>query len=216
MIKYDFHTHSKYSLDGSLDPELMVKAAIKKGLAGMAITDHNSIKGGLKAKKYETDEFRVIVGSEISTDRGEVIGLFLSEEIESKNFRDVIEEIRDQNGVVVIPHPFDKIRPASLYPHQEDSKFIDNLEVFNSRCLLQGYNEKAAQFADNEALNIIGGSDAHFLGEIGNGGAIIESDDTREAVIKGDLRVFGRRSSVINLGLTEMVKLWRMVRYRLF
>jgi predicted metal-dependent phosphoesterase TrpH len=208
-MKYDLHTHSKYSSDGFLDPEKMVKIAIKKGLSGIAITDHNTIKGGLKAKKYETDEFRVIVGSEITTERGEVIGLFLSEDIRSEAFVDIVEEIRAQNGVVIIPHPFDGIRSTAVHPDEGDIKFIDHLEVFNSRCILHRYNEKAAKFASDHDLKNIAGSDCHFMNELGKAGIITRSDDILEAVLKGDLEIFGEKSWPINLGLTWILKLWR-------
>ena len=88
-MKYDLHIHSKYSSDGVLDPEKIVKIAAKRGLNGVAITDHNTIIGGLKAKNYETEDFKVIVGSEISTERGEIIGLFLKEEIKPGNVQEV-------------------------------------------------------------------------------------------------------------------------------
>ena len=109
-MKYDLHTHTKYSSDGILEPEKIVEIARRKGLSGIAITDHNTIKGSLKAKKYETDDFQVICGSEISTERGEVIGLFLSDEIQSESFLDVVDEIKEQDGVVVLPHPFDRYK----------------------------------------------------------------------------------------------------------
>jgi predicted metal-dependent phosphoesterase TrpH len=80
-MKYDFHTHTKYSADGYIEPKILVKVAAKVGLTGIAVTDHNTIKGGLEAKKYENNEIEVIVGSEILTDKGEVIGIFLTEEI---------------------------------------------------------------------------------------------------------------------------------------
>ena len=85
-MKFDFHTHSKYSSDGYVDPKILVKVAAKVGLSGIAVTDHNTIKGGLEAKKYENNEIEVIVGSEILTDKGEIIGIFLTDEINSKNF----------------------------------------------------------------------------------------------------------------------------------
>ena len=88
-MKLDLHIHSKYSSDGVLDPEKIVKIAAKRGLNGVAITDHNTIIGGLKAKNYETEDFKVIVGSEISTERGEIIGLFLKEEIKPGNVQEV-------------------------------------------------------------------------------------------------------------------------------
>ena len=105
-----------------------MKIAIRKGLNGVAITDHNSIKGGLMAKSFENDNFRVIVGSEITTDRGEVIGLFLSEEIAPGNFGDVIAEIRDQGGLVILPHPFDRLRSTAFHPQSEDIRMIDAVE----------------------------------------------------------------------------------------
>ncbi len=94
-MKYDLHIHSKYSSDGVLDPERIVRIAMKRGLNGIAITDHNTIKGGLKTKKYENADFTVIVGSEISTERGEIIGLFLEEEVKSTNVQEVITEIKE-------------------------------------------------------------------------------------------------------------------------
>ena len=210
-MKYDFHTHSKYSADGRGEPELMVKKAIEQGLSGIAVTDHNTIRGGVEAKKYETSDFEVIVGSEIMTDRGEVIGLFLSEEVKSKSFMDVVDEINDQNGFVVVPHPFDTIRGKSVFPKEEDVRFIDNMEVFNSRCVLTNYNKKAEDFAGKNDVNIIAGSDAHFLREIGSGGVVTESEDIYEAVAKGDFKVFGRRSTPVNLGLSEILRFWKML-----
>jgi predicted metal-dependent phosphoesterase TrpH len=209
MKKYDLHCHSKYSRDGWLDPEKMVKIALKKGISGIAITDHNTIKGGMKAKKFEFDEFQVVVGSEINTNRGEVLGLFLTEEIRSRDFVGVTQEIRDQNGLVVIPHPFDYVRSMSLHPDDGDSDLIDNIEVFNSRCLLQIYNQKAVDFAKKNNLLSLAGSDAHFLNEIGKGGIITESIDLLETVIKGDFKIFGEKSFFINLLITEMLKLRR-------
>ena len=98
-MKYDFHTHSKYSIDGYVDPKIMVKVATKVGLSGIAVTDHNTIKGGLDAKKYENNDIEIIVGSEILTDKGEIIGIFLTEEIKSKHFIDVIDEIKPKMGL---------------------------------------------------------------------------------------------------------------------
>ena len=208
-MKYDLHIHSKYSSDGVLDPEKIVKIAIERGLNGIAITDHNTIKGGIKAKKYETEDCKVIVGSEIMTERGEITGLFLSEEIKSKDVQDVISEIKDQNGIVIIPHPFDELRHSAFYPTEEDINFIDCIEGFNSRCVLQKYNDRAVEFGTKHNLTIVGGSDAHFLNEIGEGGIITEAEDIREAIMKNDVKVFGKRSPLVNHAGTKVLKLWR-------
>ncbi len=208
-MKYDFHTHTKYSSDGYVEPERLVKVATEKGISGIAVTDHNTIRGGLEAKKYEHEEIEVIVGSEILTDRGEIIGLFLTDEIKSIKFLDVIEEIRSQNGIVVLPHPFDDIRSTALHPVNEDAKYIDNVEVFNARCILQKYNDKANEYALKNGLNIVAGSDAHFENEIGNAGVITESCDIREAILNNDFEVYGKKSNIINPLTTKLLKVWR-------
>jgi len=208
-MKYDLHIHSKYSSDGILEPKESIKTAIKKGINGIAITDHNTIKGGLEAKKYETDDFKVIVGSEISTERGEIIGLFLEEEVKSKDVQEVISGIKEQNGIIIIPHPFDELRHSAFHPTEGDAKFIDCIEGFNSRCVFQKYNEKAVEFGTKHNLTITAGSDAHFANEIGNAGITTETEDIREALIKNEIQIFGKRSSLVNHVGTKVLKTWR-------
>ena len=174
-MKYDLHIHSKYSSDGFLDPLKIVKIAIKNGLNGIAVTDHDTIKGGLKTKEYETEDFKVIIGEEVTTSRGEIIGLFLEQEIKSSDFHDVIFEIKDQNGLVIIPHPFDEMRNSTLHLEKNDIKYVNNIEIFNSRCVNKKYNDKASIFAKKNNLGVTGGSDAHFANEIGNAGIITET-----------------------------------------
>ena len=211
-MKYDLHIHSKYSSDGVLEPQKIVKIAMKRGLNGIAITDHNTIKGGLEAKKYESEDFTVIVGSEIATEKGEIIGLFLSEEVKSRDVQDVIAEIKEQGGFAVLPHPFDELRHSAFHPSEEDVKFIDGVEGFNSRCVFQNYNKRAVEFAIKHNLTITSGSDAHFINEIGNGGIITEIEDIREALIKKEVKIFGKRSPLVNHIGTKVLKLWRKIR----
>ena len=208
-MKYDLHIHSKYSYDGFLEPKDIVKIAIKRGLNGIAVTDHNTVKGALEAKKYETDDLKVIVGSEIKTERGEIIGLFLEEEVISRGFPEVIDRIKEQNGVVVIPHPFDKLRKSTFTPTREYVKFIDCIEGFNSRCVFQKYNMEAINFAMKYGLKIVAGSDAHFRNEIGNAGIETDEEDIRKAILNGKVKIFGKRSSIINHVMTKAVKWWR-------
>lgn len=213
MVKFDLHTHSIYSSDGVMDVKTIIKIAIKRHLNGIAITDHNTIKGGLKAKNYETENFKVIVGSEIMTDQGEVIGLFLSEEIKSKNLIDVISEIKDQNGIIAIPHPFDDMRHSALHPDNEFARLVDCIEGFNSRCIFQKYNERAVEYANKHGLPLVAGSDAHFANEIGNAGIITEYEDLREAIIKNKIEIFGKRSMLVNHAFTKGLKKWRKIKY---
>ena len=203
------HIHSKYSSDGILDVKEIIKTAIKRGLDGIAITDHNTIKGGMEAKKYKTANLEIIVGSEIMTEKGEIIGLFLTEEITSNNLKEVIQAIKDQDGIIIIPHPFDEKRHSSFFPGEKDEKFYDGIEAYNSRCIFQKYNENAIGFAKKFKLAITAGSDAHFGNEIGNAGIITEKEDIREAIRKNDIRIFGNRTLLTNHGLTKVLKLWR-------
>jgi len=208
-MKYDFHTHTKYSSDGYMEPKLLVKVAMKRRLSGVAVTDHNTIKGGLNAQKHANNHIDIIIGSEILTDRGEVIGIFLTEEIKKTCFTDVIDEIKAQNGIVILPHPFDRIRSTSFYPDSEDVKFIDSIEIFNSRCVRQSYNDIAKNYAIENNLEIIAGSDAHFKNEIGNAGIETESDNIRESILNSDFTIFGKRSNILNPITTKLLKIKR-------
>lgn len=193
-MKFDLHAHSTYSPDGSLSPEKLVRIAQLKGLSGIAVTDHNTIKGGLEARKHETESFKVIVGEEIRTTRGDLIGLFLTEEINSRDFQKVVVEIREQGGLAIIPHPFDMFRDSAMNPTDEEAKIVDGLEVFNSRCILKRCNENALRLAQKINSGMTAGSDAHFEGEVGNAGVLTDSDDLKSAIIKGQVSIFGRRS----------------------
>jgi len=209
-LKYDLHVHSKYSRDGFLNPKMIIKTAQKRGLSGVAITDHNTIQGGLIAKKFETEDLHVIVGSEIDTDRGEVLGLFLNEEIKSRMFSDVVKEIKDQNGLVIAPHPFDEIRGNGINPQKDDIPFIDCIEIYNSRCLLEKYNLKARKFSVENKLKISAGSDAHFANEIGKAGLVVQEKIVNpEDLFENNLSYFGEKSNIFNLGLTKLLEIWK-------
>lgn len=204
-MKYDLHTHTKYSSDGYLSPKKLAQVAQKKGLSGIAVTDHDTLKGGLETKKYETDDFKVIVGSEISTSKGEIIGLYLYEEIKTNDFYDVIDEINSQDGIIIVPHPFDEFR-KSAHLTGEDYKLINSIEIFNSRCVDIKYNRQAKYFASENKYGVTGGSDAHFANEIGNAGVIIEEIDIKRSILKNDLEVFGKKSTPLNHVLTKILK----------
>jgi len=211
-VKYDLHVHTSYSKKcGYTNPKNAIKAAIKSGLDGIAITDHDTIKGAIQAKEYSLGFFDVIIGSEITTNRGEIIGLFLSEDIESNKFESVISEIKNQNGLAVVPHPFDALRKSAFHPGTEDVKMLDGIESFNSRCILKKYNDIAENFANKYNLMKTAGSDAHFLHEIGNAGIITENCDIIDAIRKRDLTVFGRKSFLLNHAFTKYLILMRKI-----
>ncbi len=196
-MKYDLHLHSKYSIDSNAEIKDIISTAIKKDYSGIAITDHNTIKAAVKAKEYETENFKIIIGSEISTDKGEIIGLFLSDEIKSREFYSVISEIKNQNGIVLAPHPFDSMRNSLGNLLKLEFKLVDCIEGFNSRCISQSYNNIATEFSKENNIPSISGSDAHFICEIGNAGIIMSSYDLRNNIIKNNFKTFGKKTSIL-------------------
>src|SRR5207247_3385445 len=114
----------------------------------------------------------VLSGGAVKTDgQGEVIGLFLSAEIpRGLSFADTIAAIKEQNGLVYLPHPFDRLHaipdPATLHRHLAD---VDVFEVYNARLMFEGYNDEALRFATKYNLTMGAGSDAHVLQGVGTG-----------------------------------------------
>jgi predicted metal-dependent phosphoesterase TrpH len=204
-MKLDLHIHSKYSGDCRMEPEDILKAAEKVGLDGVAVTDHDTVKGGLEASRIDSD-IKVIVGAEIRTDRGEVIGYFLNEEIEKRELFEVTDAIKDQGGIVCIPHPFDIFRISKLKPKDELLGPVDCIEVLNSRCVVSALNEKARRFAKERGLGMTAGSDAHTISEIGTSGVIV---DSLEDVGSRDIEIFGAPSSFRDIAIKKITRVFQ-------
>ena len=172
-IVADLHMHTRWSHDCSIEPAALVDHAESEGLGAIAVTDHNVFGGALETVgAARMRELIVIPGEEVKTDRdGEVIGLFLHEEIpRGMSFADTLAAIREQEGVVYVPHPFDRMhsipRPATLHRHLPE---IDVLEVYNARLLFDAFNDEALRFARKYGLLQGAGSDAHVLQGVGTG-----------------------------------------------
>ena len=173
-ILADLHLHTSWSADCSVEVEDLLDHAENAGLGAIAVTDHNVFGGALQAAELARDrDLIVIPGEEIKTDnQGEVIGLFLSEEIpRGMSFKDTITAIKTQNGLVYLPHPFDRMHsipsPATLHSHLGD---IDVFEVYNARLLFEAYNDEALRFAHKYNLTMGAGSDAHVPQGLATGG----------------------------------------------
>jgi hypothetical protein len=172
-IVADLHMHTSWSHDCSIEVDELLDHAEAEGLGAIAVTDHNVFGGALEAVERARDrDLIVIPGEEVKTDgQGEVIGLFLREEIpRGLSFADTIAAIRDQGGLVYLPHPFDRMHaipdPVTLHRHLAE---IDVFEVYNARLLFEGYNDEAARFARKYNLVAGAGSDAHVLPGVGTG-----------------------------------------------
>jgi predicted metal-dependent phosphoesterase TrpH/glycosyltransferase involved in cell wall biosynthesis len=169
----DLHMHTSWSHDCSIDAAELVDHAEAEGLGAIAVTDHNVFGGALETVDYARGrDLIVIPGEEVKTDnQGEVIGLFLEREIpRGLSFGDTIAAIREQGGLVYVPHPFDRLHaipdPRTLHRHLAD---IDVLEVYNARLLFEAYNDEALRFARKYNLTTGAGSDAHVLQGVGTG-----------------------------------------------
>ncbi len=212
MLKYDLHMHTIYSRDGIVRPADAIRIARKRGLDGIAITDHDTIRGGLAAQKLRPEGLDIICGAEFKTDRGDVIGLFLTEEIYAVDHVEVIEAIHRQGGVAVVPHPFDSMRGSAFWLTDKDAKKMDAVEVMNARCVLKRSNAMADVYASYHRVPRVGGSDAHFGAEIGNAGTLVpEGADVREAIRKNHTMAFGRCSLPLFHVLTTAVLMERRV-----
>ena len=168
LIKADFHMHTHFSPDSETDPDKLVKRCLKVGLELIAVTDHNTIEGALKVK--DLAPFPVIIGEEIKTSAGEITGLFLKETIPAGlSPIDTAHRIKDQGGLVSLPHPFDRFRSEVIDGKaiNELIPLLDIVEIFNSRNNLSADDRKAEKFAKEHNLLTSGVSDAHTLMELG-------------------------------------------------
>ena len=179
-MKFDLHIHTKYSLDGKEEPRKIAKFLKKSGYGGIAITDHDTIKG---AFGIDIEDFVVIPGEEIKTSGGHILAIGIEEEIESRNADEAIDEIHSKGGIAIIAHPFRYSKPGVAT--------IDAVEVINGRNFPM-QNKRAMEYAKRRRLPMTAGSDAHFMWEMGRAYTIMEAhdiDEALQAIIKGETRV---------------------------
>lgn len=170
----DFHLHTSASHDCTVEPAEVVRLAVARGLTAIAICDHGTIAGAIEARTVaaETDAgVLVVVGEEIRSAEGEIIGLFLESPIDTgMSPEETVIAIKAQHGLVCVPHPFDRMRRSPLTRGALDriAADIDVIEAFNARNLRRADNEAAAAWAEVRGIAKVAGSDAHTRGEIGN------------------------------------------------
>lgn len=168
LVRAEFHCHTEYSADSLVKVEDLLSACVRKGIDKIAITDHNDVEGALIAR--EMDPERVIIGEEIMTTEGEILGYFLKEWIHPyMSPMKTIEALKKQNAFISVAHPFDTMRGSSWRKKtlEEMLPHLDALEVFNARCRLAEFNEQAYLAAEQASLLKMVGSDAHSLLELG-------------------------------------------------
>ncbi len=183
-IVADLHMHTSWSHDCQIPVEELLDHAEAEALGAIAVTDHNVFGGAREAVELARGRDLVVIpGEEVKTaDQGEVIGLFLSEEIpRGLSFGETVDAIRAQGGIVYLPHPFDRLHaipePATLHRHLAK---VDVLEVYNARLLFEAYNDEALRFARKYDLTMGAGSDAHVLQGVGTGAVRMRAFDGPE------------------------------------
>lgn len=168
QLRVELHCHTRYSHDGHIEFPGLVRAAKARGLDVICITDHDTIEGAREFQRRSiarNAEFVIVIGEERTlADGSHVIGLFLKQGIVSDTFEDVVREIREQNGLCIIPHPFRR-RDGALRDGKRPLDGISGFEIFNPKCSF-AENEKARTLCGSD-LVAVGGSDAHYESDLG-------------------------------------------------
>jgi predicted metal-dependent phosphoesterase TrpH len=197
QVRLDFHCHSVFSFDGAVDPLRLLELAQLAGLTHLAITDHDTIEGALVAQRAANSPVTVIVGQEMNTTEGDMIGLYLQHPIPSDlSPEETAARVHGQGGLVGLPHPFDVRRlsigrgtgrPADL---GRLAGLADYVEVYNARVRDNTANARAADFAREHGLPGVAASDSHTEPEVGATATILDgpidgAEDLRLALGRG-------------------------------
>lgn len=169
MLRLDLHVHTRFSKDSHAPIPSVVERCRRSGLGLVAITDHNNIRGALEVR--DIAPFPVIIGEEIKSAAGDIIGLFLQEEVPGGlPALETAQRIKDQGGLVVVPHPFCRLRPSALGLRalKEILILVDLIEGYNSHTILPGDNARGVAFAKEQSLPMVASSDAHSALELGS------------------------------------------------
>jgi predicted metal-dependent phosphoesterase TrpH len=209
------HMHTLHSKDGLQNPHTLFKLMKKKGLRGLAPTEHWRAP---TLKVIERDGRFIIPACEYkTTDYGEVIGLFVTEHIENRSFQEIAEDIHDCSGLVVLPHPRDPLRKYTAIrcglPDDIIEKHVDLIEGINSRCIIDLFNKNAQKLAKRLKKPMTAGSDGHTFLEMGHAKTWLQdietSDDIYEELKRGHTQITGYPSFFM-LHIPTM--LWQRIR----
>lgn len=217
MLHVDLHSHTRHSWDSAMPVEALVDRCVRRGITCLAVTDHNTIAGGLAAQKIAP--FKVIVGEEIKTDEGEIIGLFLKEEVpRGLSPEETVERVHAQGGLVAVPHPYDRFRRSRLRAEALErlADQIDITEAFNCRTTLLRDSQRAEAYGRAHGHALGTGSDSHTPIEVGGTYVEMEDFDLRDpqeflAKLRG-ARIVGQRANPLVHVPTRLVKIVRSLK----
>jgi predicted metal-dependent phosphoesterase TrpH len=217
----DLHCHTSASFDSLASPRAVVRAAASRGLTHLAVTDHDRLDGALEAREIAASEglpLTVLVGQEIQTRQGDLIGVFLDRPIGSGlDAFAAIQEVRAQGGLVGIPHPFDRFRGSLLGSGGVDglAPLVDWVESHNARIMIGSGNQRAAEFAAEHRLPGVAVSDAHSVLEIGVAYVALDGNLSTPAGLRAALmtaELVTGRATVFIRAVTPIAKLVQRAR----
>lgn len=214
QVFVDLHCHTNASFNSLADPLDVARAAAARGLTHLAITDHDRIDGALRARDGAPAGLTIIVGEEIKTLEGDLIGTFLERAVPAGlPVLEAIAAVRDQGGMVGLPHPFDGMRGSMLADEDaraermaELAERVDWVETHNARLIGRG-NELAARFAHEHGLPGVAVSDAHSVLEVAVAYTRLEGDPSTPAGLRAALAT----ADLVPGRATLAVRLWTPV-----
>jgi predicted metal-dependent phosphoesterase TrpH len=168
-VRIDLHVHTRHSHDSAAPVDSVLQRCRDSGLGLVAVTDHDNIRGGLEARE-KSNGFPVIVGEEIKTAEGDVIGLFLEDPVPPRlTPLETVKRVKGQGGLVGVPHPFDRVRPTAMGRRAllEILPWVDFLEGYNAHTLLSRDNRRGVDFAEEYTVPVVACSDSHSALELG-------------------------------------------------
>lgn len=202
-----FHIHTYCSFDSLLSPRRILARACEFHVGAMVVTDHNTIKGSLAARALASNHEPLIpIAAEYQSEKGDIIGLFLKDEIFSRQSNEIVQQIHAQGGLVVLPHPFKghKLDDALL-------SAVDVIEIYNARCSVQD-NERANKLARELRLPTIAGADAHCFAELGaalneySGASPGNELELRQLLLRDDRTLIAQPVSPLCQPYSQMIK----------
>jgi predicted metal-dependent phosphoesterase TrpH len=185
ILKADLHIHTAHSGDSDISAWDIIESARANGLDVVGVTDHDTTRGALETKELAAKEFPellVLVGQEVRTKSGELIVFGVMEDLPKKEtLEQTMERARKLGGFIIVPHPYDLIREGIGKKMKGVLKYIDAVEVLNSKSIWKRFNKKAREFAEEHGLPMVAGSDAHIPQYIGSCYTLIETASDKPA-----------------------------------
>ena len=216
MLTCDLHVHTNFSKDGESSVEEILKRAEEVGLDAIAITDHDTVDGARRALACRTSVL-VIPGIEVSTKQGHLLVLGVTEVIPAGlDVNATVEIARRMGGVLILPHPYHRLRHGVALRRKAGMGIVDAVEAFNSRYIVGSANRKAAKIARRMGKPCVGGSDAHNAKFVGFGRTFVDAEPTVASILQairdGKVRSGGKKTPLRTYTRQSLSNTWRKIK----